>query len=72
MKIDKTLLQQLASLDDNALSSAIRMIAASSGMPLGEQSFDPASLAALRAAMRGATDADLASAKRILEGYQKP
>ncbi len=71
MKIDKNLLDQLANLDDASLSAAIRMIAASSGMDLGGTTFDANSLAALRSAMRGATDADIANAKRIFEGYSK-
>ena len=69
LKIDKKLLDQLADLDDKSLSAAIRMIAASSGVDLGNTKLDPASLAALRAAMRGATDEDLANAKSIFEGY---
>ncbi|MBQ5389922.1 MAG: hypothetical protein IIU58_03350 [Clostridia bacterium] len=71
MKIDKNLLEQLANLDDRSLTAAIRMIAASSGMDLSGTSFDRAGLDALRNAMRGATDADIANAKSILEGYSK-
>ena len=69
LKIDKNLLDQLANLDDKSLSAAIRMIAASSGVSLGDTKFDAASLDALRSAMRGATDEDLANAKNIFEGY---
>lgn len=69
MKIDKKLLDQLANLDDNSLSAAIRMIAASSGVNLGDTKLDPASLNALRSAMRGATDEDIANAKNIFDGY---
>ncbi len=69
LKIDKNLLDQLAGLDDKSLSAAIRMIAASSGVDLGDAKFDAASLAALRSAMRSATDEDLANAKSIFEGY---
>ena len=69
MKFDKSMLQQLAGLDDNALRAAIRMIAASSGIDLGNAPLDPEKLAALRSAMRGATEEGLASAKRIFDGY---
>ena len=69
MKFDKSMLQQLAGLDDNALRTAIRMIAASSGIDLGNTALDPEKLAALRTAMRGATEEDLANAKRIFDGY---
>lgn len=71
MKIDKNLLEQLASLDDKALTAAIRMIAASSGVDLGNILPDAASLDALRNAMRSATDADIENAKRIFEGYKE-
>lgn len=69
MKIDKNMLDRLADLDDRSLSAAIRMIAASSGIDLGDTKLDPASLNALRTAMRGATDEDIANAKSIFEGY---
>ena len=69
LKIDKNLLDQLANLDDTSLSAAVRMIAASSGVSLGDTKLDPASLNALRTAMRGATDEDIANAKSIFEGY---
>ena len=71
MKIDKNLLAQLASLDDKSLVGAIKMIAAASGVDIGSTSFDPSQLEALRRAMRGATDEDIADAKRIFEGYRK-
>ena len=71
MKIDKNMLQQLAALDDTALSAAIRMIAASAGIDLSKTALDPSGLAALRTAMRGASEEDLESAKRIFDGYTK-
>ena len=71
MKIDKNLLAQLASLDDKSLVGAIKMIASASGVDIGSTSFEPSQLEALRSAMRGATDEDIADAKRIFEGYRK-
>ena len=68
MQIDKSMLNTLASLDDATLSAAIRMIASSSGLNLGNLQLDAKSLDALRAVMRGATDADVANVKRIFEG----
>lgn len=72
MNIDKNLLSQLANLDDKTLISSIRMIAAASGVDLGNMSFEKEQLDTLRNAMRGATDEDLENAKRIFEGYKKP
>lgn len=70
MNIDKNMLNALASLDDKALAATIRMIAATSGLDLGNMQFDPKTLDALRAAMRGANDEDVANAKRIFEGFK--
>ena len=71
MNIDKNLLETLAGLDDATLTASIRAIAAASGVDLTGASFDKAQLDALRAAMGGATDADIARAKDILKGYRK-
>ena len=71
MNIDKNLLETLAGLDDATLTASVRAIAAASGGDLTGASFDKAQLDALRAAMRGATDADIARAKDILKGYRK-
>ncbi|MBD8959706.1 MAG: hypothetical protein EGQ82_04475 [Clostridiales bacterium] len=71
MNIDKNLLETLAGLDDATLTASVRAIAAASGVDLTGASFDKAQLDALRAAMRGATDADIARAKDILKGYRK-
>ncbi len=70
MNIDKNLLMQLAALDDKSLAAAVKMFAASSGIPL-EGPLDKTALDALRAAFRSATDDDVANAKRIFEEYKK-
>lgn len=70
MNIDKNLLSQLANLDDKSLAAAVRMFAASSGIPIGDN-LDKAGLDALRAAFRSATDEDVENAKRIFEEYKK-
>ena len=70
MNIDKNMLQSLASLDDAALTAAIRMIASSSGLELGNAEFSSAALSALRSALRGADDADIAKAQKIFEGFK--
>ncbi|MBE6680155.1 MAG: hypothetical protein E7598_06500 [Ruminococcaceae bacterium] len=71
MNIDKNLLSQLANLDDKSLTAAIRMVAMSGGVNIGNEPFSKERLDALRAAMRGATDDDLANAKKLFEGYKK-
>jgi len=70
MNIDKNLLNTLASLDDASLSSAIKMIAASGGIGQGALSFDKSSLDALRSALRGATDSDIAAIKKLFDEYK--
>ncbi len=70
MQMDKNTLASLASLDDASLSAAIRMLAASAGLSLGEGEFAKSTLDALRTALRGATDADIAKAKQIFEGFR--
>lgn len=69
MNIDKNMLNTLASLDDKSLSATIRMIAATTGLDLGNMQFSPKTLNALRAAMREANDADVTNAKRIFEEF---
>lgn len=68
MNIDKSLLDSLAALDDATLTATLRVIAAKSGADLGNISFDKATLDALRSAMRGATDADIAAIQKALNG----
>lgn len=70
MQMDKNTLSALAALDDASLSAAIRMLAASAGLSLGEGEFAKPTLDALRGALRGATDADIAKAKQIFEGFK--
>ncbi len=70
MNIDKNILSSFAALDDEALLSAIKMIAASSGVDIGSTDFDPAQLNALRSAMRGATDEDIAMVKNLFDGFK--
>ena len=71
LNIDKNLLSQLANLDDKSLMAAIRMVAMSGGIDLGDEPLDAARLNALRTAMRGATEEDLANAKKLFDGYKK-
>ena len=71
MNIDKNLLSKLASLDDASLLAAIKTVALSSGVKLPDEPIDKVRLSALRRAMMGATDEDLANAKKIFDGCKK-
>lgn len=71
MNIDRNLLETLAGLDDTMLIASIRAIAAASGVDLTGATFEKSQLDALRTAMRGASDADIARAKEILKGCRK-
>ena len=71
INIDRNLLETLAGLDDTMLVASIRAIAAASGVDLTGATFEKAQLDALRTAMRGASDADIARAKEILKGCRK-
>ena len=66
MNIDKNLLDKLAAMDDDSLAASIRAIAAASGVDLSGANFDKSRLDALRTAMRGASDEDIAYACRYL------
>ena len=70
MNIDKNLLDKLAAMDDDSLAASIRAIAAARGVDLSGANFDKSRLDALRTAMRGASDEDIARAKEILKGYR--
>lgn len=72
MDIDKNILNSFASLDDASLLSAIKMIAMQSGVNIGDIGFDASQIGALRNAMRGATDSDIAMIKNLFnEGKGK-
>ena len=65
INIDKNILSSFASLDDASLLAAIKMIAAQSGVDMGGIGFDVSKLSALREAMKGATDSDIAMLKNL-------
>ena len=70
MNIDKNLLSTLASLDDASLASAIKMIAAASGLPASSLPLDASSLASLRSAMKGASDSDISAIQKLFNEYK--
>lgn len=70
MNIDKNLLASFAALDDASLMAAIKTVALSSGVKLPDEPIDKVRLDALRRAMMGATDEDIANAKKLFKGYK--
>lgn len=65
MQLDKNAIDKLLTLDDRALWSVIKMIAAQSGVALADN-ISSAELSALRNALGSATDADIAAATEML------
>lgn len=65
MQLDKNAIDKLLTLDDRALWSVIKMIAAQSGISLADN-IGASELASLRAALGSATDADIAAATELL------
>ena len=65
MQLDKNAIDKLLTLDDAALWSVIKMIAAQSGVTLSD-GIGSAELAALRSALGSATDADITAATEML------
>lgn len=65
MQLDKNAIDKLLTLDDRALWSVIKMIAAQSGVALADN-ISSAELSALRSALGSATDADIQAATEML------
>ena len=70
MTLDKKTLDKLLSLDDDRLISIIRVIAAESGVDLGNFNISPSDLTGIRAALSVATDSDIQRAGELLKNYK--
>ncbi len=70
MQLDKNAIDKMLMLDDRSLWTVIRMIAAQSGIPLGEN-IGQGELASIRRALGGATDADIAAAGEMLKRFKE-
>ncbi len=70
MQLDKNAIDKLLALDDRALWSVIKMIAAQSSITLTDQ-IGQSEMAALRGALGAATDADIAQAAQLLSRYKE-
>ncbi len=71
MKLDKKMLDSIASLPDDKLWQMLCLIASVSGVRLPKEKPDAATIDGLRGAARSMSDADLARAAEILENYKK-
>ena len=65
MQLDKNAIDKILTLDDRALWSVIKMIAAQSGITLSDE-IGSAELSSLRSALGSASDADIAAAGEML------
>lgn len=70
MQLDRNTLQKILQQNDAQLWQTIRMIAAQSGVELPIGAMSPSDMAALRAALGKATDADIERALKVLESYR--
>ncbi len=70
MQLDKNAIDKLLLLDDNGLWAVIRTIAAQSGIDL-PRSAAPADITAIRQALGGASDADIAAAAELLSRFKE-
>ena len=67
MQIDREALEKLLNLNDRQLKTIITRLAAESGIDPSEFQIDPKNIESIRAALRSATDEDLA---RVTELYE--
>ncbi len=70
MQLDKNAIDRLLLLDDNGLWSVIRTIAAQSGIDLPKKT-SSADISAIRQALGGASDADIAAAAELLSKFKE-
>ena len=71
MTLDKNTLDMLLKLPDDQLIMIIKRLAKEKGINLGDLNIGKEQLSALRHALAGADNADLARATEILQGYKK-
>ena len=70
MQLDKNAIDRLLMLDDAGLWGVIRTIAAQSGIDLPKKAA-PTDIASIRAALGGASDADIAAAAELLKKFKE-
>ncbi len=70
MQLDKNAIDRLLTLDDNGLWAVIRTIAAQSGIDLPKKA-SPSDISAIRGALGGASDADIAAAADMIAKFKE-
>ena len=70
MQLDKSAIDKLLLLDDNGLWAVIKMIASQSGITLLQKA-EPNEIAAIRNALGGASDSDIAAAAELLRKFKE-
>ncbi len=70
MQLDKSAIDKLLLLDDNGLWAVIKMIASQSGITLPQKA-EPNEIAAIRNALGGASDSDIAAAAELLRKFKE-
>ncbi len=70
MKIDKKTIDALMNLSDDKLAQMVRVIAATSGNPLGEGKPDAAAIKGLRSLFKEVTDGDIERATKLIDVYK--
>ena len=71
MTLDKNTLDMILKLPDDQLVMIIKKLAKEKGVNIGDLNIGKEQLSALRHALSGANNADLARAAEILRGYGK-
>jgi len=71
MQIDANMLKRLLTMSDEQLSAFIRGIAAEAGIDPATLGLDPNHVAQIRAALGGATEADLKQLNDVYEAYRQ-
>ena len=71
MQLDRKKLDRLLSMNDEQLAQVIRTVAAEAGIDAAALGLNPENVAALRQALSGAGDADIAQLNEIYHSYRK-
>ena len=71
MQLDRKKLDRLLSMNDEQLAQVIRTVAAEAGIDAAALGLNPENVAALRQALSGAGDDDIAQLNEIYHSYRK-
>ena len=71
MKLDKRMVSNLLSLNDEQLGEVIKGIASEAGIPPSSLGLNPASIQSIRQALRMANDEDLKQIGDVYDAYRK-